>query len=601
MDAVFLKIVNMSLTAGWLVLAVILLRFVFKKAPKWLMCVLWAFVGLKLVFPFSVESALSLIPSSEPLPSDILITDTPSINSGFDSINQAVNPVIQDYLSPEIGASVNPMQVLCFICAIVWLVGIAAMLIYTLASYLRIKGRVSEAVILKENIYLCDRIDSPFILGLINPKIYLPSSITQSDVDFVVAHEKAHLKRKDHLWKPLGFLLLSVYWFNPLMWVAYILLCRDIELACDEKVIKNMGTDIKKEYSTALINCSISRKSVAACPLAFGETGIKERVKSVLSYKKPAFWVIIISVAAIAVTAICLLTSPEKDSPKAIEYGAKYTDFEGVNIEVIQVETDAQRTVLSAQWQNLTPYEITYGNSYTVERKESKKWVSCQIPEEFIVNAIAYSQKPNTMQDKIYNLTDTFDISETGTYRIRANCYVQTEEAPTKCEVWAEFVVTEADLESFVAEQILEINGRPYEADNYPGVAFEILGTEKNDKQIKLYMWVMYQEYSFKGGDLVEENGFNGPRAITVEETENGYKLVRYWEPGLGTDYIRDIKAEFPSLLQFAATNSAYNTHIVNKLRQITVEKAQAHFQTEKEPFAHTVQEVTTTIIEGEL
>ncbi len=310
MTNVFLHLFNMSITASWLALAVVLLRFCLKKAPKAITVVLWALVGVRLLCPFSVESVFSLIPSNETVPTDILYTHTPTIQSGIPAVNTIVNPILSETLTPSATDSVNPMQVVTSIACAVWLIGIAVMLGYTVFSYLRLHLQVREAAPMEQNVYLCDRIASPFILGIIKPRIYLPSEMNQADVPYVLAHESAHLKRRDHLWKPLGFLLLTVYWFNPVLWVAYVLLCRDIELACDEKVLATLGTDIKKPYSDALINCSAPRKLITACPLAFGESGVASRVKSVLHYKKPAFWVILIAVIASAVIAVCFLTDP---------------------------------------------------------------------------------------------------------------------------------------------------------------------------------------------------------------------------------------------------------------------------------------------------
>ncbi len=324
MNAVFIKLLNMSITAGWLALAVILLRFLLKKAPKWIMGVLWGLVAIRLICPFSPESIFSLIPSAEPIPQNIILSEYPAINSGLPILNQTINPFLSESLAPNAGDSVNPMQIIVSAASVIWLIGIFAMLLYTLISYVRIRRKISEAVPLKENIWVCDRISTPFILGIIRPRICLPSSMNGKDMIYVISHEKAHLKRKDHIWKPLGFLLLSVYWFNPVLWVAYILLCRDIELACDEKVIRRFGTEIKKPYSDALINCSVPRKMISACPLAFGEAGVKERVRSVLNYKKPAFWVVLAAVAACVITAVCLLTDPAEIRINQINEGPDF-------------------------------------------------------------------------------------------------------------------------------------------------------------------------------------------------------------------------------------------------------------------------------------
>lgn len=315
MSAVFLKLLNMSITAGWLLLAVFAARLLLKKAPRWIVCLLWALAGLRLLLPFSLKSMFSLIPSAETVPANIAVSPAPAIHTGISVFNSAVNPIITETFAPKPAASVNPLQTVLFIASIVWAVGVAAMLLYALISFLRLRKTVAAAVPVGKRILLCDEVRTPFILGVFRPKICLPSSMRGETLDCVIAHETAHLKRRDHWWKPLGFLLLSVYWFHPLCWVAYILLCRDIETACDEKVIRDMDHASKAAYSQALLDCSMQRKTITACPLAFGEAGVKQRVKGILNYKKPAFWIILIAVVVCVVIAVCLLTDPRPDEP----------------------------------------------------------------------------------------------------------------------------------------------------------------------------------------------------------------------------------------------------------------------------------------------
>lgn len=310
MSAVFLKLLNLSITASWLILAVVLARFILKKAPKWVSCVLWTLVAVRLVCPFTLESALSLIPSSETIPSNIEMMQKPAIDSGITIINEAINPVIANHYAPDPLTSANPLQIIIPVLSIVWIVGMATMLLYALISYIRLKKSVGASVSVRDNILACDEVKSPFILGIIKPLIYVPSSMKGETLDYVITHESAHIKRHDHWWKPFGFLLLAIYWFNPLCWLAYILLCRDIEMACDEKVIRDMDKGKVAEYSQALLDCSFPRKMISACPLAFGEVGVKERVKSVLNYKKPAFWIITVAVVTCIVISVCFLTNP---------------------------------------------------------------------------------------------------------------------------------------------------------------------------------------------------------------------------------------------------------------------------------------------------
>ena len=314
MSELFLKIINMSISASWLVLAVLILRFVLKKAPKWINVLLWGIVAIRLICPFSFESPLSLIPSAETIPLNIGMDTTPTINSGISAINNAVNPIISQSNTPMAGASINPLQITIGIYEYIWIFGMIALALYTAISYWRLRRKVDTAVRYKDNIFQSENVSFPFVLGIIKPRIYLPFKMNGQYLEYVVAHEQAHICRKDHWWKPLGFLLLMIHWFNPLMWLAYVLLCRDIELACDEKVIKELGNEQRGDYTQALVACSVNRRMIAACPLTFGEVSVKERVKSVMNYKKPAFWVIIISVIVCVGVAVCFLTNPKQDS-----------------------------------------------------------------------------------------------------------------------------------------------------------------------------------------------------------------------------------------------------------------------------------------------
>ena len=317
MSELFLEIVNRSIAASWIVIAVLVLRLCLKKTPKWVNVLLWGIVAVRLIFPFSIESALSLIPSAETVSPSIMMEQTPSVQTGVPALDQVINPVIDHSLSPAPGASANPLQIWIPVLTVIWLLGVAALFLYSAVSYRRLRRRVCEAVILRDNIYQIENVCSPFVLGIIRPKIYLPYHMDKREMDHVIAHEQTHIRRRDHWWKPLGFLLLTVHWFNPLLWLGYILLCRDIELACDEKVIREMDSEQRADYTQALVSCSVSRRSIAACPLAFGEVGIKERVKSVMNYKKPAFWIVLASAVVCAVAAVCFLTDPktERSSP----------------------------------------------------------------------------------------------------------------------------------------------------------------------------------------------------------------------------------------------------------------------------------------------
>lgn len=310
MRGLFLKIVNMSISASWLVLAVFILRLVLKRTPKWVNVLLWGIVALRLLFPFSIESPLSLIPSTETIPESALSGTGFDVQTGIVPVDDRVNGYLSNHHVVNAAVPKNNSMNIIAVLSIVWLIGIAVLVVYSAVSYWRLRRRVDTAVLYRDNIFQSESVISPFVLGIIHPKIYLPFKIAERDMEYVIAHEAAHIHRKDHWWKPLGFLLLTVHWFNPLMWIAYVLLCRDIELACDEKVIKELDNDGRADYTQALVSCSMNRRLIAACPLAFGEVGVKERVKSVMNYRKPAFWSIVLSVIACVVLAACFLTDP---------------------------------------------------------------------------------------------------------------------------------------------------------------------------------------------------------------------------------------------------------------------------------------------------
>ena len=351
MAAVFLKLLNLSISASWLVLAVLVLRLISKRSPKWMNVLLWGIVALRLVLPFSIESALSLIPSAETVsPVAVQSAPAPTITSGVSVIDNAVNPSLSEHFAAVPTASVNPLYVWTEIAGWVWLIGLGAMLLYALVSYLRLRRRVSVSLPVQDHIYLCDAISSPFILGVVKPRIYLPSGLDEVQRQNVLAHEQAHLARRDHWWKPLGFALLAVYWFNPVLWLAYTLLCRDIELACDERVIRTMDESAVKTYSTVLLACSMPRKAVITCPLAFGEVGVKERVRNALHYKKPAFWVVAASVAVCVVVAVCFLTDPEHETMK----WAKNLRVD----DVVRVELTIMPQVADKQYKDFNADEI---------------------------------------------------------------------------------------------------------------------------------------------------------------------------------------------------------------------------------------------------
>ena len=351
-----------------------------------------------MVFPFSIESVLSLIPSAETISPTIMMEQSPSVQTGVPALNHVINPVISGSFTPAPGASANPLQIWIPVLAGIWLFGIVALFLYSAVSYCRLRRKVCEAVILRDNIYQSENVCSPFVLGIIRPKIYLPYHMDSREVGHVIAHEQTHIRRKDHWWKPLGFLLLTIHWFNPLMWLSYVLLCRDIELACDEKVIGKMGNAQRADYTQALVACSVDRRLIAACPLAFGEIGVKERVKSVMNYKKPAFWIVLASVIVCAVIAVCFLTNPigfQFDVSANTIVSANHFDMRNAD-DPVSIE--------------MTPAQISELNSRLAGVKNCKRsdkyagltpgyQISAQMQDGSYIRISGYSLSDNTMVD----------------------------------------------------------------------------------------------------------------------------------------------------------------------------------------------------------
>ena len=384
MTALLFTILNRSLFASWLILAVLLLRLLLKQAPKWVNVLLWGIVAVRLLFPWSIESPVSLMPASlgtgEWL-SEWLNHSIDDMNRGyFDSVpydaemattSNVAQPLFSDedyFYYPvtkydQLGEPATIETTVLPVLSILLLTGILTMLLYATISYLHLCRKVTTAILYQDNIYESEYISSPFVLGIIKPKIYIPFHMEKQNLTHVIAHEQAHITRKDHWWKPLGFLLLAIHWFNPLMWLAYILLCRDIELACDEKVIKVLANEQRADYTQALVACSINHHHIAACPLAFGEIGVKDRVKSVMNYKKPTTWIITLAIVSCIVLAVCFLTNPI--SKNTLVMGANYT------IEKILYTTTNNETSTEPPLQ----YCVTADYHLYYQQKESEDWI----------------------------------------------------------------------------------------------------------------------------------------------------------------------------------------------------------------------------------
>lgn len=533
MENIFLRILNISITAGWIVLAVIVLRLLLKKAPKWISCLLWAVVGLRLVLPFSIESIFSLIPTASTVDPDIVYQASPSVNTGIDAVNSVVNPIITGSFSPNPGDSANPLQIWLFIAAWAWVIGIAAMLIYTLISYIILRVKVSSAVRLEGNIYQSERVASPFILGVLRPRIYLPFNISDNDRSHVIAHERAHLKRLDHLIKPISFVLLSVYWFNPLMWIAYILLCRDIELACDEKVIRSMETEEKRDYSKALLDLSIRRRSIAACPLAFGEVGVKARIKSVMNYKKPAFWIIIAALILCIVVSVCFLTDPVNDNNS---YGAE--------AELADLR-DPDRFEDTVRIRLISP-----DNDVTVAAEEEIEYIREKISQLVISDT---EVSPDRSEDRAadYCIMIYYDFSNYVTLNFNVGCRevwynnfvkptlsYKVDNPEVAKEIFKHIYTDTAVLQYDTVEAaILKHNENAYLKGEVGICTYRELLTEGSGGKMNVYIQALYGEYSLNDENEAEQvSGGASTVRITFEKVDETWSCTEYYERKKGNE-----------------------------------------------------------------
>ena len=530
MDKIFLQLLNMSAAAGWLVLAVMVLRLFMKKAPRWLTCVLWGMVAVRLLCPFFLESPLSLIPSPRLLdPYEVRYGDHPAVTTGIPAVNGMVNPVLSETLSPAAKAGANPLHVWITFAGVLWFLGFTALLLHSLISFLRIRKTVEESIPLQDNVRLCDRVGSPFILGIFQPEIYLPSDIREQELPYVLAHEKAHLKRRDHWWKPLGYLLLSLYWFHPLMWAAYVLFCRDIELACDESVIRDMSLEGKKAYSHALVSLSLHRRLVSACPLAFGESNIKERVHKVLHYKKPAFWMIIAAVAACVAAAVCFLTNPSEKS------GTDET------LPASEIPGDDGTMILYLdQWykrEDLSEDTLRWLEMYN----------SLSPDEQMAVSSVPW---------------DLYALRYGDSSHVPVALETTPEDEETE-EILSEPV--RSALDQAIYSAVMERHQNSY-SDDYDFACCDFVMLEKVSNLIKgngpaaytvtCYGWVFYQQYMVTEAGLECVGGCHIPTVLTFKTDLSLYLLEEYWEPRSGGDFGPDIRDKFPGRLADDALDS---------------------------------------------
>lgn len=541
MEALLAKLIEISMIASWLILIILVLRICFKKASKSFYCFLWALVGLRLIFPFSIESVFSLIPKKEIL--------TPTIQTGISVLNQTIeqNTQPETVIVPQ---SMNWMSILTMI----WIIGIITLSIYSIISYYRLYKKVSISLPYKKNIYYCDSIDSPFILGIIQPKIYLPSTLNESQIQYVLKHEYAHLKRKDHLWKPLGFALLTFYWFNPMIWVAYITLCKDIESACDEYVIKKMDSYNKKMYSETLFTCSVDRKLIMACPLAFGEVGVKERIKSIVNYKKPTFWVLCASLVVCIVLSVGFLTEPKSVTDFTFTTGLLNKEIKLNNEQIDEVFNQLNTYTFNHKTNHTFDgqrYLITYNKD-----KKNYRWTITKEKTQLIIN----EDGKNSI---IFVGNDPALLNGLKKYESLAQESIKNENQLNMINT------NTTSLTNKIIDTILDYHNQDNPTGTIKTESHIVLASSQGTAltkdtselvDLKYYLIVLYQEFSVVDNKPVEIYRSYSPTMITfdVQNTEYPIKnsVKEYWQPTQGENYQKDIMERFPSESANDAINS---------------------------------------------
>lgn len=572
MDTIFLKLLNMSIAAGWLIIAVTVLRLLIKKAPKWITCALWALVAVRLCCPFALESSFSLIPRAETIP----LADNPSSQNPVFYSGVLYNTSTNNF-SANSRAAVSARQPHTLLAGarLIWIVGLCIMLCYALISFLRIHHSIQEAVPLQEKIWICDAVRSPFILGLVRPRIYLPSALEHAQLPYVLAHEQAHLKRRDHWWKFLGYMLLAVYWFHPLVWLAYILFCRDLELACDEKVIKNMDLTGKKAYSSALVSCSMPRQMMTVSPLAFGEIGVKERVKTVLNYKKPAFWIVIAAAIACIGVAVCFLTNPRNNAfdIKIVVPAGSLQPFHYSDTEISPTKNqiilssgeglgDTEVVLKTIEVTEENTYQPTYMTPGLAVKMDAEKGAWFKI-------GVAISNPTDediTVYVHVENVTVRIaDADAAGKIQYLGQWYdkeaLSDETETSGNEDGTPLAGSADDIHSVLTDAITNaVLSQNISSDNsdvdFSCCSFVTLEQLPSIRTVTVYGWALYQNYRISENGIEDLGGTHMPIILTFQSREDEYQLIKYWQPRDGSYYVSDIRAHFPVHIVDDALNS---------------------------------------------
>lgn len=563
MDAFFLDFLNISITASYLILAVILLRFVFKKIPRKFICFLWAIAGIRLLVPLEFESVFSLVPSAKTIKPESGAAYGVQLNSGISVLDEPINNYLTEREMHTIPATPNIESIISSVASAIWLIGIIAILLYGIVSYIRVKKTVTGAVLLRDNIWQSERIVSPFILGIFRPAVYIPFKMDENTQSYVISHEKAHLRRRDHWIKPLGFVVLALHWFNPLVWAAYVLLCKDIEVACDEKVVSQMDGEARKEYATALLDCAVNRRRIAACPLAFGEVGIKERIKGVMNYKKPAFWIIIVAIIACVAVSVCFLTNPDKRNGDYYDLGYR------LSVKVENFESSTQFPKETEQY----GYNVTTGT-----KGKLIDGVKFEITlTDLQTSCLTLEFNKNVLWNNSETKTITVNLDESESVLINGMDIATFSFKRTQL------------LDDAISDAIMEYNKDKYGKGTFACEAHQALHTqdfedydgEIRTRYVDVYLMVDYYEFVCFGGRPGITSGGRSPVKMSFDyDYDTGrYVLTEYWEAENGEGFGDSIKEKFTP----EAADRVLNKIDLADLQSECIKQAELHYSSANE------------------
>lgn len=524
MSEVFLKVLNMSITAGYVILFILFFRLLLKKAPKNLSYVLWSVAAFRLVVPYSFKSILSLLPiNSNVIPQDIAYSQNPGINSGIESIDLFVSRSLP---SPVVGASVNPLQVYSYIGSYIWILGLILFLLYGIVSVLLLKIKLKDAKEIEENVFEADNLKTPFLFGAISPKIYLPTGLGEDETRYILLHEINHVKRKDHLVKVFAFVILAVHWFNPLVWIAFILMSTDMELSCDQRVLATAEGNIKKPYANTLLTLAAKGNVLRAGPLAFGEGNMKDRIKNVLNHKKPSLWIIVLALLLTVVVSIGLIADPKEKELN--ENSVSYEIIKIVNgkevheLDPVYAEDIVMGYMLSSS--RLPGFDISLLNEYYL--------IHAAYEEGIVSDYYAFFYEGNAVVqgvDGYYCRVDNELLKKLTVFDVSIN------------------MMNEITVSDYISKAILEENTDRHSNDDYATTAYSVLETVEKDNIVEVYAMVLYMEFEFDGGGFDQSRGSHMPVAMTFEKKKTGeYVLVDYWRPMDGSYYAPTIEERFP-------------------------------------------------------